>query len=177
MEGSLDTERKGIVRRSLVFVAVATLLVVASATAGATTSVDNIKLTAVNGSDASGQAQIYIFDIEGNTGDAGEVVVFDTQLRNLGVIRGGGSGFYTLWAFTPTMGRQLVHTFNTSGAGVNGVGTPTMFVGVLGDWAVPDVKDILFSEDIRIEIWAESDDGHAGPDGYGVLVMEGELTR
>jgi hypothetical protein len=158
--------------------ALTTLLVVLSVgvSANATTSVDNIKLTGVNGSGATGQVQLYIGDIENNTGFTSNVVAFDTQLSNLPTLRGGESGFYTLWVFTPTIERQLVHTFNTNGAGVNGH-NPTMFVAALGDWVVPNVKDILLSEDVRIEIWAESDDGVAGPDGPGLLVMSGSIFR
>ncbi|MCL1595755.1 MAG: 5'-nucleotidase C-terminal domain-containing protein [Actinomycetia bacterium] len=158
--------------------ALTTMLVVLSVgvSANATTSVDNVKLTGVNGSGASGQVHIYIWDIEDNTGFAANSVVFDTQLSNLPAIRGGGSGFYTLWVFAPTIGRQLVHTFNTNGGGVKGHHT-TMFVAVLGDWVVPNVRDILLSEDVRIEIWEESDDGVAGPDGPGLLVMSGSIFR
>lgn len=157
-------------------------LVVGGTTAGASSALSNVKLTPpdnpLNGfEDAGGQVQLFLWDIENNSGFSDNNLIFDTQIRKLPVMRGGWSAFYTMWVTLDDADPQLVHSFNVSAAAGGPTGVEN-FVGAVIDFG----DEYLAAHEVWIDIYLEYDDGCPGwkaGDGWqcGTLVLSGHLDR
>lgn len=149
--------------------------------ASAVTVSNNVKMeppTTAEGSwaDARGQIQVYMWDINGDVEPSSNQIVLDAQLAAPILRNCGGSCFYTLWMTTPTLGTVLVHTFNTSGHGSNGVYTES-FVAAYGDPNfLGNIEQVVADENVLLEVYAESDDAKPAQQS-GTLVLSGLLER
>ncbi len=101
--------------------------------------------------------------------DGSDNAVFDAQIRNLPAV--GNGHFYTMWVTTETITDPMaVFAFNMNGAGIDGHKTAYFAT------SVAEIGPQVFSEDVWINVYVESDDGESGWQ-VGTPVLSGYLDR